>query len=82
MYNGNKRFKEIQNSIPKITNRVLSKELKDLEINKLITRSVYGTTPVTIEYEATGYCMRLKPIIQKMTDWGKNHRKMIAGKYI
>ncbi len=80
MYNNNKRFKEIQNSIPKITNRVLSKELKDLEVNKLITRTVYDTTPVTIEYEVTEYCMTLKPIIQMMTDWGKNHRETIAGR--
>lgn len=80
MYNGKNRFKEIQNSIPRITNRVLSKELKDLEANKMITRTVYDTTPVTIEYEVTDYCMTLSPIIQMMTDWGKNHRKKIAGK--
>ncbi|MGC3978342.1 MAG: helix-turn-helix domain-containing protein [Paludibacteraceae bacterium] len=80
MYNGKKRFKEIQNCIPKITNRVLSKELKDLEANKMITRTVYDTMPVTIEYEVTEYCMTLKPIIQMMTDWGQNHRKKVAGK--
>lgn len=79
-YNGKNRFSEIQASIPKITNRVLSKELKDLEANKLITRTVYDTTPVTIEYEVTDYCMSLKPVIRMMTEWGKGHRKMVAGK--
>jgi len=79
MYNGKKRFKEIQSVIPKITNRVLSKELKHLEANKMITRSVYDTIPVTIEYEVTDYCLTLKPIIGMMTEWGKNHRKKVSG---
>lgn len=80
MYNGKKRFTEIKSSIPKITSRVLSKELKDLEANKMITRTVEDTIPVTIEYEITAYSMTLKPIIQMMTEWGQNHRKKISGK--
>ncbi|HAW80185.1 MAG TPA: transcriptional regulator, partial [Balneola sp.] len=47
---GKKRFKELEREIPKITPRMLSKELKDLEVNSIVTRTVYNTTPVTIEY--------------------------------
>jgi DNA-binding HxlR family transcriptional regulator len=77
---GKNRFKDIQANIPKITNRVLSKELKDLEANLMITRTVYDTTPVTIEYKATDYALTIKPVIEMMTAWGKKHRQKIAGK--
>lgn len=79
---GKSRFKDIQTHIPKITNRVLSKELKDLEANQMITRTVYDTIPVTIEYKATEYSLTIKPVIEMMTDWGKKHRKKISGKPI
>jgi DNA-binding HxlR family transcriptional regulator len=77
---GKFRFKDIQANIPKITNRVLSKELKDLEANQMITRTVYDTSPVTIEYRITDYCLTIKPVIEMITAWGKKHRKKIAGK--
>ena len=77
---GKSRFKDIQGNIPKITNRVLSKELKDLEANQMITRTVYDTLPVTIEYKVTEYCLTIKPVIEMMTEWGKRHRKRISGK--
>lgn len=80
MNHGKNRFKDIQANIPKITNRVLSKELKDLEANKMITRTVYDTIPVTIEYKVTEYCMTIKPVIDMMSDWGKKHRQKISGK--
>lgn len=79
---GKNRFKDIQNNIPKITNRVLSKELKDLEANQMITRTVYDTIPVTIEYKATEYSLTIKPVIEMMTEWGKKHRKKISGKSV
>jgi DNA-binding HxlR family transcriptional regulator len=79
---GKNRFKDIQSNIPKITNRVLSKELKDLEANKMITRTVYDTSPVSIEYKVTQYCLTIKPVIEMMTEWGKNHRKKISGKTV
>lgn len=79
---GKSRFKDIQNNIPKITNRVLSKELKDLEANRMITRSVYNTIPVIVEYKATEYSLTIKPVIEMMTEWGKKHRKKISGKPI
>lgn len=80
MNHGKNRFKDIQANIPKITNRVLSKELKDLEANQMITRTVYDTIPVTIDYRVTEYCMTIKPVIDMMSEWGKKHRQKIAGK--
>lgn len=78
--NGNKRFREIERSIPGITTRMLSRELKEMEMNKLITRTVYSDTPVLIEYESTDYCRTFGPVIMSMINWGKAHREKITGK--
>lgn len=77
---GNKRFKEIERSIPKITSKVLAKELKDMEEHKLIKRTVYDEYPVSIEYTATKYSESLQPVMIALHSWGVNHRKKIIGK--
>ena len=75
--NGNTRFKEIERSIPGITRRMLSRELKEMEANKIIRRTVKDTIPVTIEYSSTDYCYSFGNIILEMIKWGQDHRKMI-----
>lgn len=75
--NGNKRFREIERSIPGITTRMLSKELKEMEANKLVRRSVYPDIPVTIEYTPTEYCQSFGNIIQEMINWGKTHKEVV-----
>lgn len=75
--NGNKRFREIERSIPGITTRMLSRELKEMELNKLITRTVYADIPVLIEYESTDYCKSFGPVIEAMIAWGLSHRKKL-----
>lgn len=75
--NGNKRFREIERSIPGITTRMLSKELKDMTANQLIKRTVIGDTPVMVEYSSTDYCESFGDIILEMIKWGKDHRKRI-----
>ncbi|MCW3126124.1 MAG: transcriptional regulator [Bacteroidetes bacterium] len=77
---GKKRFKEIEREIPNITARMLSKELKELEMNQLITRTVYATTPVTVEYEVTAYGRTLDTVLNAMKEWGTIHRKRIMAK--
>ena len=72
-----KRFNEIQHEVTGISAKVLAKELKDLELNDLITRNVYPTTPVSIIYEATGYSHTLKNIIAELSAWGAQHREKI-----
>ncbi|SEJ62016.1 transcriptional regulator, HxlR family [Dyadobacter sp. SG02] len=75
--NGNKRFREIERSIPGITTRMLSRELKEMEMNKLIKRTVYPDSPVLVEYESTPYCKTFGNIILAMIEWGKEHKKYI-----
>lgn len=77
---GNDRFSAIQKSIPKITAKVLSKELKDLEEHQLIERKVIDDYPVSIEYTTTTYAQTLGTVIKSLREWGENHRKKIIGK--
>lgn len=74
---GNKRFTDIQDSIPGITPKVLAKELKELEQNKLISRTVTADYPVKITYRPEPYAETLTPIIYALKEWGTNHRKKI-----
>lgn len=75
--NGNRRFREIERSIPGITTRMLSRELKDMEANQLLKRTVQPTTPVTVEYSPTDYCHSFGNIILEMIKWGKDHRERL-----
>ncbi len=75
---GNSRFNELERQIEGITPRMLSKELKDLEINGLIKRTVTPTTPVTVTYSLTDYGKSLDEVIEVMRAWGTEHRTRIA----
>ncbi|MCR4033892.1 MULTISPECIES: winged helix-turn-helix transcriptional regulator [Flavobacterium] len=77
---GNKRFNEIQNTVFNISPKVLAKELKELEQNKLIKRTVLDTYPVLIEYSLTAYGESLTGIMKELHEWGTNHRKVLFGK--
>ncbi|WP_183114855.1 winged helix-turn-helix transcriptional regulator [Flagellimonas pelagia] len=74
-----RRFSDILNDVKGISNKMLSKELKELEINKLIKRIVLDTQPVTVQYQLTEHGKTLQIIINNLTDWGKAHRKKIIG---
>lgn len=80
LYDGRKRFKELERDIPKITPRMLSKELRELEMNQLISRTVYATLPVSVEYELTPYGKTLEDVLQALMKWGTKHRKRIIGR--
>ncbi|MEJ7677989.1 MAG: helix-turn-helix domain-containing protein [Segetibacter sp.] len=75
-----KRFTEILRNIPKITPRMLSKELKDLEMNGIVKRTVYDTLPVSVEYELTESAKTLGDVLDKMLEWGLQHRKSVLSK--
>jgi DNA-binding HxlR family transcriptional regulator len=74
---GNKRFKELERDVEGITPRMLSKELRDLETNQLVTRTVYDSFPVTVEYALTDYGKSLDNVIAALRDWGKKHRSKL-----
>ncbi len=75
-----KRFRDLQRDVGGITGKMLSKELKDLEINELVIRNVLDTKPVSVEYELTDYGKSLERVLLELVNWGINHRKHIMGK--
>ena len=74
------RFKELQRKVEGITPKILSKELKELELNEFVDRTVYPTSPVTVEYKLTPYSSTLEKVIIELRNWGVNHRAYIFSK--
>ena len=77
---GNRRFSQLAKQIPGITDKMLSKELRDLEMNELVKRTVYDTLPVIVEYSMTPYGRTLENLIEALQAWGLQHRKRILRK--
>ncbi|MEO6671729.1 MAG: helix-turn-helix domain-containing protein [Ferruginibacter sp.] len=77
---GNKRFSQMAKEIPGITDKMLSKELRDLEMNQLVKRTVYDSVPVIVEYSMTTYGKTLGKLIDELQQWGLKHRKRIIKK--
>lgn len=73
---GKMRFGELKKSIPNITERMLTLQLRKLEKDNIITRKIYAEVPPKVEYELTKIGYELKPIIQQMEDWGKRHKDL------
>jgi DNA-binding HxlR family transcriptional regulator len=74
---GNRRFNELQRVIDGISAKVLSAELKDLELNGFVTRKVFTGTPVIVEYELTDYSETLSDVLQSLSEWGTMHRETV-----
>lgn len=77
---GNKRFGEIQRDIEDISPKMLSQELKSLEVNKIIKRSLYDTMPVTTEYSLTSLGLSMNSLLEEILKWGIHFRKEVVGK--
>jgi DNA-binding HxlR family transcriptional regulator len=77
---GNKRFSQMAKQISGITDKMLSKELRELEINELVKRTVYDSVPVVVEYSMTPYGKTLEKLIDELQSWGIKHRKRIMEK--
>ncbi len=77
MKHGPARFNELQRTIEGISPKVLSAELKDMELNGFVKRQVYSATPVIIEYELTDYSLTLEPVLDALVQWGTMHRRKI-----
>jgi DNA-binding HxlR family transcriptional regulator len=74
---GSKRFNELQRRVEGISAKVLSNELKELEMNGFIKRTIYTGTPVVVEYELTKYSNTLQNVMQSLSEWGAMHRETI-----
>ncbi|AZI26429.1 transcriptional regulator [Pedobacter sp. G11] len=70
LFQGKKRFSELERMIPKINTRMLVKELKNMEANGIVTRHIFATVPPTVEYTLTLKGEKLKTSINELYKWG------------
>jgi DNA-binding HxlR family transcriptional regulator len=74
---GKKRFTEITKDVHGITDRMLSKELRDLELNGLVMRNIEDSYPVKVTYSLTPHSKTLRSVIGSLKNWGVMHRKKL-----
>lgn len=70
LMNGTKRFGELKKSIGKVTQKVLTSNLRDMESDGLLTRKVFAEVPPRVEYTLTETGYSLKSVLDAMTAWG------------
>jgi len=68
---GKMRFKELERNVEGINTRMLVKELKNMEVNGIVTREVFATVPPTVEYTLTVKGEKLLPSIVSLYQWGQ-----------
>ncbi|WP_046242867.1 winged helix-turn-helix transcriptional regulator [Hymenobacter terrenus] len=69
------RFSELQELMPEVRQKVLTEQLRELEHDGLVTRTVYAEVPPRVEYGATPYAHALLPVLEMLCDWGQEHEK-------
>ena len=74
---GDKRFSELAKAIPEITDRMLSKELRELEANLLVNKKVPNGNPKKVFYSISDHGKSLHKVIIALSKWGIEHRKVI-----
>jgi len=70
LMSGTKRFSQLQRAIPGITQKMLTKQLRELEKAGLVNRKVYPEVPPKVEYSLTELGKSLKPVFDAMHRWG------------
>lgn len=71
LFDGKKRFSELMRIVGPVSQRTLTMQLRELERDGLISRTVYPEVPPRVEYELTPLGETMKPIVESMRAWGK-----------
>lgn len=72
---GTKRFGELKKSIGKVSQKVLTTQLRDMEESGLISRKIYAEVPPRVEYSLTELGKSLQPILNAMLQWGTEYKE-------
>lgn len=81
MKNGTMRFSDFMRAMPEITQKMLTKNLRELKEDDLISRFSYPTIPPKVEYSLTEHGKELEPIIDQLHKWGIRHKEHIQKKW-
>lgn len=74
---GPRRFNELRRLLPEVTQRMLTRQLRELELDGIVHREIYREIPPRVEYSLTEFGMSLGPIIVQMLDWGEQYMEQI-----
>lgn len=74
LMDGAKRFGELRKSLGNITQKVLTSNLREMEEDRLIIRTVYAEVPPRVEYQLTDLGYSLKPVLESMKNWGSKYK--------
>lgn len=81
IFQENMRFSDLLRQVEGIAPRMLSKELQELELQKLITRTVLNTKPMSVQYDITEHGKTLVTVLDAMAKWGMLHREHIIDQH-
>ena len=76
-----KRYGELRQRIPEVSEKMLIQKLRELEENEIVTRKVLSEKPIKIEYHFTDYGKTLVPVFQALCDWGEKHLERTNSKH-
>lgn len=73
-----KRFNELKRLIPGITQRMLTKQLRQLESDKIVHREIFQEVPPKVEYSLTNFGLTLTPVLKALQEWGIEYTEEIT----
>ena len=73
VFDGPKRLSELKRMLPKITQKVLIQQLREMEKHGLVTRQIFAEVPARVEYSATEVGLELEPVLLALCKWGQKH---------
>ncbi|GBE07384.1 MAG TPA: transcriptional regulator [Gammaproteobacteria bacterium] len=76
--NDTRRFNELKRLIPGITQRMLTKQLRELEADQVINRKIFQEIPPKVEYSLTNFGLTLTPILKTLQEWGVEYIEKIT----
>lgn len=79
---GTLRFGELKRLIPKVTQKMLAQQLKELEEAGLVNRRVYAQVPPKVEYRLTAHGQTLCPVLRSLREWGYLHREKLGAEEV
>nr|WP_321260457.1 helix-turn-helix domain-containing protein [uncultured Pseudodesulfovibrio sp.] len=79
---GTLRFSEVKRSIPNITQKMLTQQLRELEADGVVSRKVYAQVPPKVEYSLTDLGLSVMPVIESLCKWGADYARWFEGQTV